>query len=264
MIQPLAPLEVSHIRKFYLVAAILLPGIAYSGEWNDEFAAGNFVFRSEFPLRDVQGLLDSIADLQTEIEDSLGVECSDREIQVHLFRNRFSYQRYLAVRAPEGAKRQAFYMPSTEAGRVYAHRHRGLETDVRHETTHALLRNALPYVPLWLDEGLAEYFEVESRLRDRGDGHLGELKLAMRLPGWRLHLDRLEAKRGFMELNARDYRDAWGIVHFLMHGPPAAQRIFRDYIQQIESGEVPGPLSEILEKSLPGYEQEIVRHLKGL
>lgn len=262
MIQPSTTPQVSLVGLF-ITAILNVPRLAGGADWNEEFSAGNFVFRSEFPLRDVQELLDDIADLQIEIEETLGVECSEGDIQIHLFRNRFSYQRYLAVRVPEGAKRQAFFMPSAEAGRVYAYRHRGLATDVRHETTHALLRNALPYVPLWLDEGLAEYFEVESKLRDQGDGHLGKLKRAM-LFGWRPHLDRLEAKRGFLEMNALDYRDAWGIMHFLIQGPPEVQKIFRDYMKQIESGEVPGPLSETLEKSLPDYEREIVRHLKEL
>jgi hypothetical protein len=43
---------------------------------------------------------------------------------------------------------------------VFAYRGEDFETDLRHECTHALLNAALPVVPLWLDEGLAEYFEV--------------------------------------------------------------------------------------------------------
>ena len=36
-----------------------------------------------------------------------------------------------------------------------------METDLRHETTHAVLHSLLPMVPLWLDEGFAEYFEAK-------------------------------------------------------------------------------------------------------
>ncbi|HUQ70285.1 MAG TPA: hypothetical protein VM165_12210, partial [Planctomycetaceae bacterium] len=138
-----------------LLQSALVPHMSLGADWAEEFSAGSFLFRSEFPLADVQGLLDDLGDLQSDLEKALGLECSDREIQIHLFRTKFGYQRYLSVRVPEGAKRQAFYMPGTDAGRIYAYRHRGMETDVRHETTHALLRNALPYIPLWLDEGLA-------------------------------------------------------------------------------------------------------------
>ena len=38
-----------------------------------------------------------------------------------------------------------------------------LEEDLRHEATHALLHVAVGDLPLWLDEGLAEYFEVHRR-----------------------------------------------------------------------------------------------------
>ena len=43
---------------------------------------------------------------------------------------------------------------------VYTYRKPDLDIDVRHECTHALLHSALPVVPLWLDEGIAKYFEV--------------------------------------------------------------------------------------------------------
>ncbi len=229
--------------------------------WEEEFTAGNFVFRSEFPLSDVQELLNDLSDLQTELEQTLGVKCVDREIQIHLFCSKANYQRYLSVRVPDGAKRQAFFMPGTDAGRIYAYRHRGMETDVRHETTHALLRNALPYVPLWLDEGLAEYYEVPSGKRHQGDGHLKELRWAQRF-GWRPELERLEAKRKFLELGAKDYRDAWAVVQFLLQGPPEGRLVLQAYLREIESGDVPTPLSELLKDALPDYEAEINRQLK--
>ncbi|GIT30210.1 MAG: hypothetical protein Ct9H300mP1_22560 [Planctomycetaceae bacterium] len=36
----------------------------------------------------------------------------------------------------------------------------GFPEDLRHEFTHGVLHSSLKRVPLWLDEGLAEYFEV--------------------------------------------------------------------------------------------------------
>lgn len=234
----------------------------HAGGWVEEFSAGNFVFRSEFPLRDVQDLLHDIADLQTDLQEKLEVTCGDGEIQIHLFRSKASYQRYLSVRVPDGAKRQAFFMPGTDAGRIYAYRHRDMETDVRHETTHALLRTALPYVPIWLDEGLAEYFEVRPGRREQGNGHLAELRWAMRF-GWRPDLRKLETKRAFLEMGAKDYRDAWAVVRFLIDGPPEARIVLQTYLREIESGAAPTPLSERLRESFPNYEQDILRHLRS-
>lgn len=243
--------------------SILTPTCGFGSDWADEFAAGNFVFRSEFPLSDVQDLVDDIEQLQTELEETLGLECSDREIQIHLFRTKYSYRRYLSVRVPQGIKRQAFYMPGTDAGRIYAYRHRDLETDVRHEVTHALLRNALPYIPLWIDEGLAEYFEIPAVKRKHGNGHAADLRLAIRVGGWKPDLRNLEGKKDFLEMRGPEYRDSWGWISFFLDGPPDAQQAFKTYLQAVADEEVPDPLSKTLPESVPDYERQIIRHLRG-
>lgn len=241
----------------------VMPDSGQASDWADEFTAGNFVFRSEFPLSDVQDLLDDIEQLQQEFEQALNLECSDREIQIHLFRTKYSYRRHLSVRVPQGMKRQAFYMPGTDAGRIYAYRHREMDTDVRHEVTHALLRNALPYVPLWIDEGLAEYFEVPAVRRKQGNGHAADLRTAIRASGWKPDLTYLEAKKDFLEMRGQEYRDSWGLIYFFLQGPPDAQEAFKDYLHGIENGDVPEPLSKTLPESIPDYERQIVRHLRG-
>ena len=43
---------------------------------------------------------------------------------------------------------------------VYTYWGDRIQQDLRHELTHALLHSVLKDVPLWLDEGLAEYFEL--------------------------------------------------------------------------------------------------------
>ena len=43
---------------------------------------------------------------------------------------------------------------------VYTYWGNRIQQDLRHELTHAILHSVLKDVPLWLDEGLAEYFEV--------------------------------------------------------------------------------------------------------
>src|SRR5262249_45114597 len=43
-----------------------------------------------------------------------------------------------------------------------------------HEYTHLLLRNATPRVPLWLDEGLAEYYSTYALERDGTRANIGK------------------------------------------------------------------------------------------
>lgn len=238
-------------------------GAAEATSWTEEREIGPYLIRSEFALGDVQDLVHDLGDLQDDLEQSLKLECQPQAIQIHLFRSKRTYDQYLSIRVPEGVKRQALYVPGTDAGRVYAYRHRDLDTDVRHETTHALLHTALPYVPLWIDEGIAEYFEVPASLRVKGHSHRTELKAAIsrRYQPWKPDLVALEAKQKFLEMGANDYRDAWGIVHFLINGPIEAQEALKTYFDEIQSGAPPTPLSQQLRRRIPNLDQVIVDHL---
>lgn len=229
--------------------------------WVEERQIGPYLIRSEFALKDIQSLVDELADLQSDIERQLGLKCQPGEIQIHLFRSHGSYVEYLRKRIPDGVKRQALFVQGTDAGRVYAYRHGGMDVDVRHETTHALLHSALPYVPLALDEGLAEYFEVSPGRREKQNPHRDQLKWAIRF-GWQPGLERLEAKKTLLDMDKNDYRDSWGLIHFILHGPPAAREALAAYFAEIESGKAPTPLSQHLRRRIPNLDQKIVDHLK--
>lgn len=238
-------------------------GEAADTPWVEERELGPYLIRSEFALRDVQDLVHDLGDLQADLERSLVLECQPQAIQIHLFNNKRSYDRYLSIRVPEGVKRQALYVPGTDAGRVYAFRHRDLDTDVRHETTHALLHTALPYVPLWIDEGIAEYFEVPAAMRVKGHSHRKELQSAISKPfqAWRPDIERLEGRQKFLEMDKDDYRDAWGIVHFMLNGPREARESLKTYFDEIQSGAPPTPLSQRLRRRIPNLDQAIIDHL---
>ena len=237
-------------------------GEAAASPWVEERELGPYLIRSEFPLRDVHELVQDLGDLQQDLEETLKLECQPQAIQIHLFNSKRSYNDYVKIRIPEGVNRQALYVPGTDAGRVYAYRQRDLEIDVRHETTHALLHTALPYVPIWIDEGLAEYFEIPASQRAKGHSHAKELRDAIRYQRWRPNLKRLEAKRKLMDMDGKDFRDAGGIVHFLLHGPPEAKQALAVYFEEIQSGAAETPLSELLQQRIPHIDQAIVDHLK--
>jgi hypothetical protein len=233
-----------------------------SAQWAEERELGPYLIRSEFPLRDVHELVQDLGELQQDLEETLRLECQPTAIQIHLFNSRRSYNDYVKIRVPEGVNRQALYVPGTDAGRVYAYRQRDLDTDVRHETTHALLHTALPYVPIWIDEGLAEYFEMPASRRAKGHSHSKELRDAIHHQRWRPNIRGLEAKRKLLDMDGKDYRDAWGIVHFLLHGPPEARKALDLYFEEIQSGEPPTPLSQRLRDRIPNLDQVIIDHLK--
>ena len=90
-------------------------------------------------------------------------------MQVYLFEDRDAYERFMQSRYPNLPRRRAFFVaqPRGVGGGddllVYTFWGERIRQDLRHELTHALLHSVLKDVPLWLDEGLAEYFELPRR-----------------------------------------------------------------------------------------------------
>jgi hypothetical protein len=233
-----------------------------AGQWADEQQLGVYSFHSEFPLRDIERLVEELGDLQKDIECTLDLRCAERPIHVYLFRSRSGYLQAVKRHVPAGSRFQAMFIAGNDFGRVYACRGLELDTDLRHETTHALLHNALPYVPLWLDEGLAEYFEVPVGQRVDRHSHRSSLRWAIRFGNWRADLAQLEAKHELKTMSGSDYRDAWGWVHFMLHGPPEARAALEQFLETIPTGREPTPLSISLQRRLPDLDKRVVQHLR--
>ncbi|MBN2477533.1 MAG: hypothetical protein JXB62_23200 [Pirellulales bacterium] len=217
---------------------------------------------TEFPLTEVQDLLAELAQLQQDLHRDLGVPGAGQWVAVHLFRDKYSYARYLRQHLAHVPYRRALYVKSQGQGRVYAYRSRELPTDLRHECTHALLHAVLPVVPLWLDEGLAEYYEMPAAKRSFDNPHLRTLRWNL-IFGSAPQLESLEKLGDISEMKQAEYRNSWAWVHFMLHGPEAARQELVRYLWEIASGTPPAALSQRLEQRLPGTRQRLLAHLKG-
>ncbi len=232
-----------------------------AGDWVDRASIGPFNCRSEFRLGRRQQLMDELAQLGADIESTLEIKSGNQPIQLNIFRNRRRYAAYLSARVPEGIGRQALYVQGPDMGRVYVYKHWSYPTDIRHECTHALLHSSLPYVPLWLDEGLAEYFEATPSQRVYDHPHLGSLRTRLWF-GWKPNLGSLESKRSFSELTEHDYRESWAWVHFLLHRSSGTREVLLTYLRDIGSGSPPGRLSKRIAQNIPNAEAQLIEHLK--
>lgn len=233
-------------------------------QWAATKTTGIFEIRSEYALddKDSQILIAQITQLQSDVQKLLNLEPQDRAVEISLFKNKTTYREHLAQRVPEGMNRPALFVQGSDMGRVYVYKRWGFDTDLRHECTHAVLHNALPYVPMWIDEGLAEYFEVVASKRSTGNPHLGSLKRAI-LFGWRPRIDKLEAAEDLADMGADEYREAWAWAHFMLHGPPEVRQVLSDYLFDIQSGEAAGLLSERLAEAVPQAEIRLVEHIRN-
>jgi hypothetical protein len=252
---------------FFVTAWLLLgptadvPAFA-SGEspWQDHRMAGIFVCHADFPLADVGSLLDELGQLQQDLRDTLKIPPAEESVHLCLFKSKAGYDRYLKTHLPKMPYRRAFFVKRPGMpGTVLAYRGDEFEVDVRHECVHALLHAVLPVVPLWLDEGLAEYFEVPRMQRARGNPTLPVVRKRSEAD-WSAQLASLENANELGQMGREEYQAAWAWVHFLIHGPPAAQRELLRYLVVLRVDGPPAGFRQRLQTQIPSLDRAIVDH----
>ena len=251
------------LALFVLLAGLAPAGGATTARWPDEYRAGSFWCHADFPLASHHDLLDSMPRLQRDLVGLLGIRPSREPIHVFLFQRKSTYEAYLKQYFPGVPSRKALFIKNHGPGMVFAHLGDDFETDLRHECTHALLNAALPVVPLWLDEGLAEYCEVPADRRARGNPHLNAVRWSARL-GQVPAMESLEGVRDLSAMNRTKYRQAWAWVHFMLHGPADAHEELVRYLADIQSLTPPGELSRRLRTRLHDLERRFAQHFKNL
>jgi hypothetical protein len=232
-----------------------------AAQWPHRMQTGSFNIHADFPLAQLHPLFTELATLQAEIQRRLHVGPSVEPIDVYLFASRDNYRQYMRYYFPGVGIREAMFVKSNSPGNVFTHAGPNLQVDLRHECTHAILHSMLPMVPLWLDEGLAEYFEVPAEQRAFDNPYLATVRrnaLIRLAPSMR----RLESLGDLSEMGPKEYRDAWAWVHFMMHGPEPAQIALLEYFDDLENHRPPTVLSERLEQNLNDPPREFVSHFR--
>lgn len=229
--------------------------------WIDQRQARPFVCRANYELGRDPVVLRELQTLRRDVAEMLGLNLTAEPVEVYLFRDKSSYKSYLQEKFPSVPLRRALFIKGAGPGMVYAYDSRDFAVDLRHEVTHAVLHTVLPEVPIWLDEGLAEYFEMPRDERASGHPHLSNLQWSF----WSgvKPLAELEAKHELTEMSRRDYRDAWAWVHFLLHGPQPARDELRAYLADLKAGRTTAPLSDRLALRLAAVDEQLVEHLRA-
>jgi len=191
--------------------------------------------------------------LDAQVQETLGlkVDAGEHPVEVYILEDRKAFEHFLTFYYPELPHRRAFFLANGDQRVVYTFFGDRLEEDIRHEATHALLHVAIGDIPLWLDEGLAEYFEGPAERNGVNPEHVGRLPGDL-ASGWTPDLARLESLKSVRQMAQRDYRESWAWVHYLLHGGQAQKAALLTYLADLKnspearpiSGRLEGPTSE--------------------
>lgn len=221
-----------------------------------------YAFCSDFTLNPDDPLFRELEQLPETIQNELELPPSNAVIQVYLFETQDQYEAYLTQKYPRLPIRRAYFFAEPRAGGgndllVYTWMGEHLRTDLRHELTHAILNGVLKTVPIWLDEGLAGFFELPASQDGVNDIHLEVLRKGPFQPD----LARLEKLGKVEHMEKPEYREAWAWVHFMLRSSPEAKQALIQYLKQLQTQPNPGPFLPRLKDAIGDPACALAEHL---
>ncbi len=232
-----------------------------------EVVAGQLVIHADFPLTEQHRLIRDLESMRTDVSQDLGLPISDEPIHLYLFESADRYEAFVAGQFPGFPARRAFFVETDTSLSVYAAWQDRIAEDLRHETTHGYVHAVVPTVPLWLDEGIAEYFE-----RPRGGSgthreHVAHLNGRLLEGTWQPNLETLETLVEPGEMSQDHYAEAWCWVHWMLHTTPTRRKILQTYLADLrrDGKTIPLPLRLVrTEGSMIACSGAVKAHVEAL
>lgn len=225
---------------------------------------GQLVINSDFSLPPEHRLLADLNQLRVRISDELALPAGGEPVEVYLFQTPRSYQTFLRAHHPDLPDRRALFVESDTHLRVYAAWGDRVAEDLRHEVSHGYLHSLVHDLPLWIDEGLAECFEVRADQRGLNRPHVEHLLAARQKGAWHPDATRLALTRSIEEMQQTQYAESWAWIYWLLNSTPQNRSLLQGYLAALRQRQNPVPLHELLLKQNPNAASDLVAHLQRL
>lgn len=240
---------------------------SYAKQLTHVEVCGVVVCQADFPLKEIERIMHDIELLQLDLSRYLAIPQAKEKIELCLFRNQDTYVAFLQKNFPDAPQdRRALYVKKRQGGILMVQRGKNFEIDLRHEMTHAILHASLKEVPIWLDEGLAKYFELTVDERAYGSPYLKSVRNQLRfkiVPS----LSRLEKLQIIDDMGEREYKESWAWTHFLLHRSPETHKLLASYLQmlgneKLDPNKIPR-LEPMIRNLLNDSKGEFLQHFKS-
>lgn len=247
--------------SLFLILILPCGSTACGQNWAVSEQREGLLFFAESSIN-VDSISRELKSLKTEIGHLVKVDSAKTPVELIIFRSHASYQKYLKDSLPDALQRRAIFYRRGDTFQIYSWAHRDLMKDLRHEYTHAILHQVLPYVPLWVDEGLAEYFEDRPGTRLKSS-RFASVKWKART-GWQPSLTRLERIPSASQMSQQNYVDSWAWTAYLLNSSPQTFSTFRAYLNSIAIGEAPGSFSDYISRTSPGVANHVGSYFRKI
>jgi hypothetical protein len=226
--------------------------------------SNQLLVQSDFQLPRDHPLIRDLEQLRDDVAGALDLPVQKNQVIVYLYKDEETYRKYIQEAIPGLPDRRAYFVGTSHDLAVYTYWGDRIQEDLRHEYTHGLLHASLKHVPLWLDEGLAEYFEVVTNEPERVNHDYARRLVEKTESGWQPEIERLERIEKFAEMRLPEYQEAWAWVHFMLHSTPAARQALVSYMADLRDEKSPTRISVRLRQTAPEFNAQFAEHLASL
>jgi tetratricopeptide (TPR) repeat protein len=188
--------------------------------------------------------------------------------RVYIFGDRRTFEQYCQASIGRSDNLSGVFLSSREGNHVLIDANAaGVDRVVFHELTHYFLRNTVSsHVPLWFNEGLAEFYSTFNARRNNVEvgvpvaEHLAWLHKQSLIPLKDLFAITHESKE-YNEGNRQGvfYAESWALVHYLMIGNPARREQLGTYVGLIASGK---PIDDAFRTAFHSTYEELEAELR--
>ena len=222
------------------------------------------IINSDFNLPKRHRLLDELTLRRADIATRLDLPVSDEPINVYLFDQELTFRRFMEAEFPDFKSRRALFVKNDTNLNIFAYWGPRVGEDLRHEVTHGYLHSVVPNLPLWLDEGIAEYFETTRGKRGLNFPHVYELTKSFRQGDWEPDLEKLERSNRPADFTQLQYAESWLWIHFLIESNAENRKILQKILMRLRmTGQAPN-MSIALEDADGDINAQLLDHLKTL
>ena len=229
-----------------------------TNRWPFELCEGQFQVHSMVSTAKLEPYLAKLNTLPSELKQSLAISVVEQPIHLVVLESRDSLDAYVKRLLPNAPSRRALYIRHRGPGLVLTYFNPAWLTDARHECTHALLDASGVKISQWLDEGLAEYFETANDNPLEHVTHRVSIQSQIRF-GQVADLEKLERMDSSSVMTAKDYRDAWSVIAFLLNSSAQSRNSLQVYLSDLQSERAAGFLSHRLQPGIHTWRDDFTK-----
>ncbi|HET9211298.1 MAG TPA: tetratricopeptide repeat protein [Thermoanaerobaculia bacterium] len=215
-----------------------------------EVHTANFTLFSEVGERKTREIgedLERLRDALSQLSPGLTLS-SPIPTNIYVFRSASSFQPYQRIYNGKPLDSGGYFLGQQLANYVAINgdQHGDERGIIYHEYLHYLLHNNFETLPLWLNEGLAEYYSTfqsdrnEARIGQPVREHVFWLRQHTFIPLSTLFAV-TEKSPEYNETDRRGgfYAESWALVHYMISGNPERRRQASEYLRLLQAGTPP-------------------------